>query len=183
MRLLRSTSGTMRPIGPSWLPAAARGGTALGSVVVLTLVVGLAAAALAARRRYGAAVVFVATAMGGFGLNEGLKQIYGRARPDPEFRWVEVDSLSFPSGHAMMSAIVYLTLVVFITREKRAPISKIPLMIAALLFCILIGLSRIYLGVHYPTDVLGGWLAAVAWLEICWIAERCLSKFRVIRTA
>jgi undecaprenyl-diphosphatase len=181
LRSLHTTGETMRPIGPSWLPSAARGVTAMGGIVVLSLVVGLVAAGLAVRRRYGAAVFLVVTALGGFALNEGLKQFYGRARPDPAFRWVEVESLSFPSGHAMMSAVVYLTLVVLLTRDTRTSTFKVSVVIAALLLCILIGLSRIYLGVHYPTDVMGGWAAAVAWLEICAIAEHCLSKRIVFR--
>jgi undecaprenyl-diphosphatase len=85
-------------------------------------------------------------------------------------------TLSFPSGHALTSAAVYLTLGALLMRIVRRPLSKFYCMGVAMLLTGLVGASRVYLGVHYPTDVLAGWLMGLSWALLCWLAERALER-------
>jgi undecaprenyl-diphosphatase len=88
----------------------------------------------------------------------------------------EVMTLSFPSGHAMTSAAVYLTLGALLMRISERRITKFYCMAVAMTATFLIGLSRVYLGVHYPTDVLAGWVIGLCWALLCWIAEWTLER-------
>jgi undecaprenyl-diphosphatase len=173
---LRDPSNPSVPIGPAWLRSAALDITALGSGWVLGLVVFSIVGFLAFQGFYRTAIfVLLATTTGSL-LNTGLKELFGRARPEivPHLR--EVFSLSFPSGHAMTSAAVYLTLGALLMRmsEKRA--TKLYCMAMAMLLTVMIGSTRVYLGVHYPTDVLAGWIAGMSWALICWLIERVLEQ-------
>jgi len=114
-------------------------------------------------------------------LNATLKVMYGRERPDAALRWVEIDTLSFPSGHATGSAVIYLTLGVLLARLTSNTRQKIYLIGSALLLSFLVGLSRVYLGVHYPTDVIAGWALGVAWAQLCWFAARAIGRQRLAR--
>jgi undecaprenyl-diphosphatase len=109
-------------------------------------------------------------------LNTGLKELFQRPRPEivPHLR--EVLTLSFPSGHAMTSAAVYLTLGALLMRISERRITKIYCMAMAALVTVLVGVSRVYLGVHYPTDVLAGWLLGLSWALSCWLIERALER-------
>jgi undecaprenyl-diphosphatase len=80
-----------------------------------------------------------------------------------------VDSMSFPSGHAMMAAVIYLTCAIMIASADESRIRRAFLISAAGLLTIIIGLSRLYMGVHYPSDVIGGWLIGGVWAVLCWI--------------
>jgi len=92
----------------------------------------------------------------------------------------EVSTPSFPSGHAMLSAIVYLTLGIFLMQIVRGRVTKLYCLLWALFLTFLVGISRIYLGVHYPTDVLAGWMAGLVWASICWVVAHYL-RHRVAR--
>lgn len=170
------------PIGPHWLASTARDVTALGSVVVLTTAVILVAGFLALSRRFAASLFVIAASIGGLVLNNVLKAFFGRERPDQTLHLVEIDSLSFPSGHAMLSATIYLTLAVLLTRLATRRREKTYLLGAALLLSFAVGLSRVYLGVHYPTDVIAGWAAGVAWAQICWFAAHMVGRRRLTRS-
>ena len=85
---------------------------------------------------------------------------------------VDVGDLSFPSGHAMVSAVTYLTLGALLARTQRRRATRIFVMAAGILLAVIIGLSRIYLGVHYPTDVLAGWVAGALWALGCWLVSK-----------
>jgi undecaprenyl-diphosphatase len=113
---------------------------------------------------------------GGWILNSALKSVFGRPRPDivPHLR--DVMTLSFPSGHAMTSAAVYLTLGALLMRAASRPVTKLYCMAAAMIATLLIGASRVYLGVHYPTDVLAGWMIGMAWALLCWILEQLVER-------
>jgi undecaprenyl-diphosphatase len=169
---LRRADDPSIPIGPAWLRGGALDITALGGPTVL----GLATLAicgfliLQAMART-AAFVFVATT-GGWVLNEILKEIFQRARPVVVPHLQAVMSLSFPSGHAMNSAAVYLTLGALLMRVADRRVTKFYCMSMAMLATFLVGVSRIYLGVHYPTDVLAGWLVGMMWALACWTVER-----------
>ncbi len=173
---LRSPDNPERPIGPRWLPGAAVDITALGSAVVLGLAVLAVAGFLLLQGSWRSAVFVVAASSGGWLLNSLLKELFGRSRPEVVPHLREVVTLSFPSGHAMTSAAVYLTLGALLMRIAKRPLTKFYCMGAAMLITALVGASRVYLGVHYPTDVLAGWLLGLSWAILCWLVERALER-------
>jgi undecaprenyl-diphosphatase len=181
MEALR-TGEPARAIGPGWLVRVARDITALGSIVVLNTITILIVGFLLMTRRFAAAVFLVATAAGGQLLNAALKFFYGRERPDPAFRWIEIDSLSFPSGHATSSAVIYLTLAVLLMRLTQNKSEKFYIVGCALTLSFLVGLTRVYLGVHYPTDVIAGWAVGIAWAQFCWFAALAIGRRRLGKT-
>jgi undecaprenyl-diphosphatase len=172
----RRANDTATPIGPQWLRQGAEDVTALGSPTVLGLVVLATVGFLLLQRMERTALfVFVASA-GGWLLNAALKRVFQRARPDVVPHLREVTSLSFPSGHAMTSAAVYLTLGALLMRISRGRVTKLYCMAVAMFATILVGATRVYLGVHYPTDVLGGWLVGLSWAMVWWMLERWLER-------
>jgi undecaprenyl-diphosphatase len=176
LRALRDAQDPSKPIGPWWLPGAALDVTALGSGVVLGLTVVAVAGFLLLQGMYRTALFVFAANTGGWLLNVALKELYQRARPQivPHLR--EVLPLSFPSGHAMTSAAVYLTLGALLMRISERRVTKIYCMVVAMLATFLVGASRVYLGVHYPTDVIAGWLVGLSWALFCWIVERAIER-------
>jgi undecaprenyl-diphosphatase len=130
-------------------------------------------------RRFGAALFLAIAAIGGQTLNAGLKTIYGRQRPDISLHWLQIDSLSFPSGHATSSAVIYLTLAVLLSRLCTARAQRIFLFLSALALTGAVGFSRVYLGVHYPTDVIAGWAIGIAWAEVCWFIAQMIGRRRL----
>ena len=142
--------------------------TALGSLPVLVLVVACVIGFLGLmRERKQALYVLVATAGGGL-LSQGLKGLFERPRPTLVPRLVHVNSWSFPSGHALASAVVYLTLGALIAASIEQRTAKLYCLAVALCLTFIVGISRVALGVHYPTDVLGGWMAGLSWALACW---------------
>lgn len=176
LSVLRSADDPGRPLGPVWLHEAAIDITALGSGWVLGLVVLAIVGFLALQGMRRTALFVTASAVGGWLLNSGLKELFGRPRPDVVPHLREVLTLSFPSGHAMTSAAVYLTLGALLMRIATRRATKIYCMAMAMLLTVLVGSSRVYLGVHYPTDVLAGWLVGLSWALLCWIVERALER-------
>ncbi len=118
-------------------------------------------------------LVVVATAGGGL-LNEVLKWWFARKRPEIVPHLVSVGSASFPSGHSMLALVTYLTLGALLARFASRRRSRTYCIVVSLLLALLVGLSRVYLGVHYPTDVLAGWSAGLAWALPCWLVARYL---------
>jgi len=143
--------------GPRWAQEAARDVTALGGFTVLMLVSIFATAMLLMHRRRLQALVFASTVLLAQGLSELLKALVERPRPTLVSHLDLVYSSSFPSGHAMMTPVVYLTLASILATSERRRSEKILLLGAAVLLTAAVGVSRVYLGVHWPTDVLGGW--------------------------
>jgi undecaprenyl-diphosphatase len=169
---LRSTEDPSRPIGPAWVEYAMLDLTALGGPTVLGLVVaGVLGFLLLQGRRHTALVVFVAAA-GGELANSVLKTAFMRPRPSVVPHLREVLSPSFPSGHAMESAIIYLTLGAMLMRIAEGRLTKVYCLAVAVLLTLLVGVSRVFLGVHYPTDVVGGWMLGFLWASMCWLVER-----------
>jgi undecaprenyl-diphosphatase len=109
-------------------------------------------------------------------LSFALKHLFGRERPDIILHMVMVHTPSFPSGHAMLSAVIYLTLGALLAQVVQRRASRIYFLTVAMVLTFLIGLSRIYLGVHYPTDVLAGWAVGLAWALFCWLVARQLQR-------
>jgi undecaprenyl-diphosphatase len=167
----RDPANTADPLGPPWLEEAVRDVTALGSFTVLALILLFAVASLAMSGRRGTALFVAASVLGGEILSTIFKTAFNRTRPD-FIDPARVLSASFPSGHAALSAVVYLTLGVILAGSTE----KLPLRIfyigVAIFLTIAVGLSRLYLGVHYPTDVLAGWALGIAWALLMGVAYR-----------
>ena len=176
LRALRDPQDPSVPIGPRWLRIAALDITSLGGATVIGLAVAAIVGFLLFQGMYRTALfVFIASA-GGWLLNNGLKAVFARPRPDVVPHLHEVMSLSFPSGHAMTSAAVYLTLGAMLMRISERRLTKIYCMTIAMFATLLIGSSRVYLGVHYPTDVLAGWMIGMSWALLVWLIERRIER-------
>jgi undecaprenyl-diphosphatase len=169
---LRQQDNLAVPLGPSWIPHAAADITSLGSVTVLSLLTVMVTLYFIVSGKRALALFIALSISGGWLISTVLKVAVGRPRPDIVPHLVHVSDLSFPSGHAMLSAVTYLTLGALLARGRPLA-SRIYLISCAILLTVLIGFSRIYLGVHYPSDVLGGWCAGTVWAIFCrWIFER-----------
>lgn len=173
---LRDPVDLSRPKGPRWALSAALDITALGSATVLGLAVIAVSGFLCLQGLWRRAGIVFAASLGGWFLNSALKQFFQRARPDVVPHLREAMSLSFPSGHALQSAAVYLTLGVLMMRFAHRRITKIYCIAMAGIATVLVGLSRVYIGVHYPTDVIAGWLIGLSWALLCWTIERLLER-------
>jgi undecaprenyl-diphosphatase len=173
---LRVGKDPRQPAGPFWVPGAMRDITALGSWPVLVIFVLAVAGALLVRRQYHALALLLAATLGGRLLNMVLKDYFARPRPDLALHLTEVRSMSFPSGHAMDSATIYLTLAALLARFVQPRALKVYFLALAAGLTFLIGISRTYLGVHYPTDVLAGWVAGLAWATLCWALASYLQQ-------
>ncbi|HEY8464667.1 MAG TPA: phosphatase PAP2 family protein [Bacillota bacterium] len=119
-------------------------------------------------------VMLMLTVLGAFGISEGLKSLLQRARPP--LPWLgPATGFSFPSGHSLVSMTLYGFLAYLVWRELRPSLRRRTLITVLIMLPALIGVSRIYLGVHYPSDVLGGWMLALLWTEICVTAMKYLN--------
>lgn len=179
---LRSHGDPAVPLGPKWLTTAAMDVTALGSVTVLALVVLFVAGLFAALRRWREAGLLLLASGGGVALSQGLKALFGRARPDAGLHLVEAINASFPSGHAMLSAVVWLTLGALVARFASDRRVKVFALTGAAVIALLVGLSRVYLGVHWPSDVLAGWSLGAAWAMAWWLAAQALDRWRPVES-
>lgn len=155
MLALRQPTDPGEPIGPNWLKLAARDFTSLGSHAVLATITLAVAGYLALNHMRGAALLVLTSVAGGMTLSAVLKLGLNRERPNLVPHVVEVYTASFPSGHAMLSAVTYLTLGALLTRVQPRWLVKAYVLALAVLITLLVGASRVYLGVHWPTDVLG----------------------------
>jgi undecaprenyl-diphosphatase len=172
LRALRHPDRPDQPIGPHWLTLGIREITALGSIPVLGLLTLVALGYLAFDRRWRAVALLVLSLPGGLLLNTLLKAGFGRPRPELVARLMEVQTPSFPSGHAMLSAIGFLTLGALLASGSRRRRHRAYILTMAVLLTLLVGGSRVWLGVHWPSDVLAGWCLGAAWAMGCWLALR-----------
>jgi undecaprenyl-diphosphatase len=174
LKLCRVPGQPDLPIGPPWLHESIRDLTALGSPGVLVLTVGAVWGFLMLARQRGMAWLTLGSALGGLLMALLLKGLFTRARPDVAFHSTLATGYSFPSGHAMMSAVVFLTLAALVARIMPQWHLRAYAMGAALALSGLVGLSRIYLGVHWASDVAAGWAAGSAWALLCWLLAEVL---------
>ncbi len=168
--------------GPHWLEIMGRDITGLGGIIVLAgLTVVVAGYFLLLRKSHLAILVIIATVGGGF-INTGLKHLIGRERPPEEHRVVQELTHSFPSGHAMLSATVYLTLGTLLARGSKGRALKVYILLVAVVIAMLIGVSRVYLMVHWPTDILAGWMVGLMWAVLLWLAMHFLQRYRIVES-
>jgi undecaprenyl-diphosphatase len=167
LRSLRRVDDPAVPIGPAWLLEAGLNVTALGSHAVLALMVVAVVGLMWFQQRYGAVMLTVLAVTTGYFVMVCLKHFIERDRPTVVPLLQKATSHSFPSGHAMLSAIVYLTLGILLMEIVHGRAAKLYCLAWAMSLTFLVGISRIYLGVHYPTDVLAGWMAGTAWALAC----------------
>lgn len=173
---LRVSGDPADPLGPPWLEAAARNLTALGSITVLTLITLFALGFLLLQEKRGAALLVLLSVGGGMIISTLLKLGIDRPRPDLVPHGDVTFTSSFPSGHSMLSAVVYLTLGALLARVVERRRLKAYLLVVAIALTLLVGLSRVYLGVHWPTDVLAGWSAGAGWAALCWLLALWLQR-------
>jgi undecaprenyl-diphosphatase len=176
VRALRQRDNPAIPIGPRWLHEVGRDITALGGVAVLTLVTFAVAGYLLMARKFHAMWLVLIATFGGLMISGILKGAFERQRPDLVPHLSQVYTSSFPSGHSMLSAVVYLTIGSLLARLAPGYGVKIYFIGIALGLTLLIGVSRVYMGVHYPTDVLAGWSAGLVWAIVCWLVARYLQQ-------
>lgn len=171
---LRSSGDPADPLGPPWIEELMRDFTALGGIGVLgLLILAVVGILLGLGRRWLAGYVGLAVA-GGLACSLALKYVIDRPRPDLVPYGSLVMTSSFPSGHSMMAAVVYLTLGALLARCVQADWLRTYILLCSLALTLLVGISRMYLGVHWPTDILAGWLAGAAWAMLCWLGARRL---------
>jgi undecaprenyl-diphosphatase len=173
---LRSSTDPANPLGPHWLVEMVRDITALGGVAVLTLLTFLVAAFMALRRLWHATWLLLAAVGSGILVSTVLKIAFERPRPDLVPHGSLVSTASFPSGHSMMAAVVYLTLGALLARVEPDRRVKVFVLATAVLLTLLVGVSRVYLGVHWPTDVLAGWTVGAGWALLFWLIARALQR-------
>jgi len=176
VRALRREEDPSVPIGPKWLRLAALDVTALGGGTVLTLVTLAVCGFLALSRHFRSLLLVLGSTVSGAVLNSVLKALFARPRPAVVPHLTEVGSPSFPSGHAMLSAIVYLTLGALLAQLTERRWLKAYVLGVAVMLTFLVGLTRVFLGVHYLTDVLGGWMAGLAWAVFMALVVRAAKR-------
>lgn len=174
--LLRTPGNLSDPRGPMWLEEMGRDMTALGGVAVLTLATLVVSLFFLLMGRWATAIYVLLTVGSGILISGIAKEFFDRPRPDLVPHGSFVHTASFPSGHSMMAAVAYLSLGVLIARVQPRFVIRVYVMVVAVLLTIFVGISRVYLGVHWPTDVAAGWLAGGAWAMLCLVVMRSLSR-------
>jgi undecaprenyl-diphosphatase len=174
MLMLRTAEDPSDPLGPSWVEELARDVTAMGSAGILALITAAAAGFLTLQRKRPLALYLAAAVAGGTVLSSLLKWGFARPRPDLVAHGQAVYTSSFPSGHSMVSAIAYLTLGALLASSQTSRAMHAYLIGLAVFLTVIVGVSRVYLGVHWPTDVLAGWTAGAAWALVCFVVAKRL---------
>lgn len=162
------------PVGPAWMDHMAADLTALGSVSVLAVIALLVGGFLVLRKKWVETALVAVAFAGALTISQTLKSVFNRERPPEEYRAAEILNASFPSGHALLSAVVFLTLGAMLAQAAKGRALRIYVMSVAIMLTVIVGVTRVYLGVHWATDVLAGWAAGAAWATACWLAGRWL---------
>lgn len=173
---MRNSADPSDPIGPKWFEELMRDFTALGGFGILSLMSVAVLGYLVLQRKKRIALFVIAAVGGGIVLSTAMKQLFERPRPDLVPHGSYVYTTSFPSGHSMVSAVAYLTLGALVARSQPQRRLKAYILMVAVLLTGAVGISRIYLGVHWPTDVFAGWTAGVLWALLCWLIARALQR-------
>ncbi|SFI07410.1 phosphatase PAP2 family protein [Planctomicrobium piriforme] len=176
LRALRTPENPAIPVGPVWLAEVARDTTSLGGYGCLIFFTLIVTGYLWLDKKQHLALFLFASATSGYLLSSVLKDLFQRPRPDIVPHLDTVASTSFPSGHSMNAAIIYLTLGTLIATAVGRKRLKVYVIAVALFLTFAVGCSRVFLGVHYPTDVAAGWMAGLSWALLCWLAARFLQS-------
>ncbi|VUD41335.1 Putative undecaprenyl-diphosphatase YbjG [Thalassocella blandensis] len=171
---MRNPQDVSDPLGPGWFEEMGRDVTAMGGNVVLTILTLAVCGFMVLDGKRRLAIVLIVATLGALGVSTMLKSSFDRDRPDLVPHDARVYTASFPSGHSMLAASTYLTLGALLARAQKRRRIKAYILIISLFLTLIIGLSRIYLGVHWPTDVLGGWAVGAGWALGCWLLARWL---------
>lgn len=172
LNALRVGGDPSRPVGPPWLKDSLTEISALGGVTILAGLTATTSAGLALAGKRREALLTAGVFAGALVLSEGLKNLFKRSRPPAEYRAAEAVNESFPSGHALLSAAAFLSLgLLFAQGAKGSAVRAYGLAMGAATAAA-VGFSRIFLGVHWTNDVLGGWAAGSAWAATCWLIGR-----------
>ena len=178
---MRSADDVSDPIGPGWVEEMMRDFTALGGIAFTLLACATAVVYLALEKRWALAFLVFSAVIGGFLLSMALKYGFDRPRPDLVPHGSIVYTRSFPSGHSMTAAITFLTLGTMLARIQRTRAMRWFILCLAIALTVLVGFSRVYLGVHWPTDVLAGWAAGAVWALVCWGIIAWIGRFAASR--
>ncbi|MGD9646368.1 MAG: phosphatase PAP2 family protein [Pirellulales bacterium] len=182
MMVFRHGEAPHDPLGPRWFEDSMRDITSLGSLGVLSVVTVAALGYLWLQGKHAAVVYVLVAVLGAQGISSLLKAFYDRPRPDLFPHGVAVYTASFPSGHSAMSAATYLTLGTLLARYQKSKRLRVYLVLVAVLLALLVGISRVYLSVHWPTDVVAGWTIGAAWALLCWAVAALLQQRGVIES-
>jgi undecaprenyl-diphosphatase len=173
---MRSSADLSDPLGPAWLEEVMRDVTALGGIAILTGLTLSVIGFLLLQQKKKMAYFMTVSIFGGLLLSLALKEGFDRPRPDLVSHESLILTASFPSGHSMLSAIVFLTLGGLLVRYIGQKKLKIYVLSLSILATLLVGCSRVYLGVHWPSDILAGWVAGSSWALICWFIALYLQR-------
>ena len=180
---LRQPGNPADPIGPHWTLQVARDLTAMGGVTILGIICAVVGGYFLLQRRYGLCAFTMGSVFSGSLLALVLKEAFHRSRPQIVPHLTDISTASFPSGHSMISSVTYLTLAAILARTSHDWKTKIFFLAVAVILIGLIGCSRVYLGVHYPTDVFAGWCGGVTWAILCCIVGHALAQRRLVEGA
>jgi undecaprenyl-diphosphatase len=180
---LRDPKNPADPIGPRWVEEMARDVSALGGFTWITFATVVVAGYLLIDDKAHMSIFLVVAIASGALMSMLLKHHYARPRPDLVPHLSQVYTSSFPSGHSMLAAVVYLTMGSLLASVISNITLKVYVLAVAVALTTAVGLTRIYLGVHYPTDVLAGWLAGLVWALLCWLVARTLQRRGRVETA
>jgi undecaprenyl-diphosphatase len=172
--MFRNPSNVSDPLGPAWFEVVVRDISALGGLVSLGLLTIAACGYLWLKHKHQLALFVAISVCGGILINTLLKGFIERPRPDVVPHETSAALSSFPSGHAMMAAVVFLTLGALLALSADETRVKIYILSWSVLLTVLVGVSRVYLGVHWPTDVVAGWIAGAIWATLCLLVGRRL---------
>lgn len=176
LHALRNPADPSTPVGPWWLLPAMQDISALGGVAVLIAFTLAVSGFCWFDKKKKLLLFFLGSVGGGTLAMVVLKHFFARPRPSIVPHLVPVAMESFPSGHSMISAIFYLTLGALLAQATQDRVLKIYYYSVACLITLLIGISRVYLGVHYPSDVLAGWCAGVGWSATTYLISEWLQR-------
>lgn len=173
---MRNANDLNDPWGPRWIEEMARDVTGLGGIAVLGGLTLFVCGFLWLEGKRRAMVLTALAILSGIALSFALKGTFDRPRPDLVPHHSHVSTSSFPSGHSMMAAVTYLTLGSLLARFHASTLVKAYFLVVAVVITIGVGVSRVYVGVHWPTDVLAGWSVGTAWALLCWVLARALQR-------
>lgn len=176
--MMRVAGDPSRSIGPGWLQETALEVTAIGGYPLIILTLAAVSGFFIVTERYGAALYAVLSVGSGALLSYSLKQYYARPRPDLVDHLDTVHTASFPSGHAMVTTVAYLTLAAIVIGYLETSRARAYVLSVAVLVAVMVGVSRVYLGVHWPSDVAAGWALGAAWASFSWLVVHMLQRRR-----